>query len=166
MFKLVCDGVASSPGVRRAMACAKNLWWVACSLLQDVSIQKENDEDGLLWDAGRRRWDWILTHTWRQQGICLDRAPLVWSRRCCGYEAIEGVAGRPSLGEVGLQITCVGMCGICKDVGIPPVAISPGKVSPCDLLEDMGNENGFQNGQVCNIFTILVVQVFKEWWEW
>ena len=57
MFKLVCDGVASSPGVRRAMACAKNLWWVACSLLQDVSIQKENDEDGSLRDASRRTWD-------------------------------------------------------------------------------------------------------------
>lgn len=47
-FKLICDGVASSPGVWRAMACAKNLWWVACSLLQDVSIQKENNEDGSL----------------------------------------------------------------------------------------------------------------------
>ena len=70
-----------------------------------------------------------------------------------------------SLGEVGLQVACVGMRGICKDVGIPPVAISPGKVSPCDLLEDIGNVNGFQNGQVCNIFTILMVQVLKEWWE-
>ena len=88
--------------------------------------------------------------------------PLVWSR-CCGCEAIEGVAYRPSLREVGLQVACVGMCGICKGVGIPPVAISPSKVSPCDLLEDMGNKNGFQNGQLCNIFTILVVvQVFKE----
>lgn len=54
------------------------------------------------------------------------------------------------------------MCGICKDVGIPPVAISPGKVSPCNLLKDMGNKNGFQNGQDSKSFTILVVQVFKE----
>ena len=87
--------------------------------------------------------------------------PLVWSR-CCGCETIEGVAAPPSLGEVGLRVACIGMCGICKDVGISPVAISPGKVSPCDRLEDVGNKNGFQNGQVCNIFTILVVQVFKQ----
>ena len=93
---------------------------------------------------------------WRQQGICLDRMPLVWSRRCCGCEAIEAVAARPSLGEVGLQVACVGMCGICKDVGIPLVAISPGKISPCVLLEDM-----FQNEQVGNTLTILVAQVFK-----
>lgn len=167
MFKLVCDGITSLPGVWRAMACQRTLWWVACFLLQEVSIQKENDEDGSLWDASRRTWDWILTRTWHQPGICLDCMPLVWSRRCCGCEAIEGVAYRPSLREVGLQVACVGMCGICKGVGIPPVAISPGKVSPCDLLEDMGNKNGFQNGQLCNIFTILVVvQVFKEWWEW
>lgn len=70
------------------------------------------------------------------------------------------VADRPSLREVGLQVACVGMCGICKDVGIPPVAISPGKISPCNLLEDM-----FQNEQVGNILTILVAQVFKAWQE-
>ena len=70
------------------------------------------------------------------------------------------MAGRPSLGEVGLQVSCVGMCGICKDMGIPPVAISPSKISPLDLLEDM-----FQNGQVGNNLTILVAQVFKAWQE-
>ena len=73
---------------------------------------------------------------------------------------MEGVAGRPSLGEVGLQVACVGMCGICKDMGIPSVAISPSKISPLDLLEDM-----FQNGQVGNNLTILVAQVFKTWQE-
>ena len=70
-----------------------------------------------------------------------------------------------SMVEVRFKVSYIGLSRIPKDLGLPPIAISPSKVSPGDLLEGMCNVNGFQDWQVSEIFVRLVAQVFNKWRE-